>query len=148
MVPASLPALAQCQSFQKRVARVGPAVPAVEEALEMLRQDIASALPPTGILAGAFVGRLAKSDQADDATRSVQALVDKLQSRCAPLPYTITVHVQQADAVNAAALPGGGPVPDYVHFHKIRFQMIYCAKGWVRVSYEDQGEPFVVRPGY
>jgi len=58
-------------------------------------------------LAGAFVGRLAESDQVDDATRSLQALVDRLQSRCASLPYKITVHVQQADAVNAAALPGG-----------------------------------------
>ena len=25
----------------------------------------------------------------------------------------------------------GGPVPDYVHFHKIRFQMIYMTRGWV-----------------
>ena len=41
----------------------------------------------------------------------------------------------------------GGPVPDYVHFHKISFQMIYCYKGWVRVVYEDQGEPFVMQPG-
>lgn len=41
----------------------------------------------------------------------------------------------------------GGPVPDYVHFHKVRFQMIYCYKGWVRVAYEDQGEPLVVRAG-
>ncbi|MBF0279519.1 MAG: cupin domain-containing protein, partial [SAR324 cluster bacterium] len=41
----------------------------------------------------------------------------------------------------------GGPVPDYVHFHKIRFQMIYCYKGWVRVVYEDQGEPFVLQAG-
>jgi mannose-6-phosphate isomerase-like protein (cupin superfamily) len=41
----------------------------------------------------------------------------------------------------------GGPVPDYVHFHKVRFQMIYCHKGWVRVVYEDQGPPFVLRPG-
>jgi quercetin dioxygenase-like cupin family protein len=41
----------------------------------------------------------------------------------------------------------GGPVPDYVHFHKIRFQMIYCHKGWVRVVYEDQGPPFVLRAG-
>ncbi|MEZ5666521.1 MAG: cupin domain-containing protein [Alphaproteobacteria bacterium] len=40
-----------------------------------------------------------------------------------------------------------GPVPDYVHFHKIRFQMIYCYRGWVRVAYEDQGEPFVLRAG-
>jgi quercetin dioxygenase-like cupin family protein len=44
-------------------------------------------------------------------------------------------------------IPGGGPVPDYVHFHKIRFQMIYCHKGWVRVVYEDQGPPFVLQAG-
>ena len=44
-------------------------------------------------------------------------------------------------------IPKGGPVPDYVHFHKIRFQMIYCYRGWVRVVYEDQGEPFVLQPG-
>ncbi|MBL8381540.1 MAG: cupin [Burkholderiales bacterium] len=41
----------------------------------------------------------------------------------------------------------GGPVPDYVHFHKIRFQMIYVARGWVRVVYEDQGAPFVMHAG-
>ena len=41
----------------------------------------------------------------------------------------------------------GGPVPDYVHFHKIRFQAIFCRKGWVRVVYEDQGEPFEMHAG-
>lgn len=40
-----------------------------------------------------------------------------------------------------------GPVADYVHFHKIAFQMIFCRKGWVRVVYEDQGEPFVMHAG-
>lgn len=44
-------------------------------------------------------------------------------------------------------IPEGGPVPDYVHFHKIRFQMIYCYKGWVRLVYEDQGPPFVMQAG-
>ena len=44
-------------------------------------------------------------------------------------------------------IPDGGSVPDYVHFHKIRFQMIYCYKGWVRVVYEDQGPPFVMQAG-
>jgi quercetin dioxygenase-like cupin family protein len=44
-------------------------------------------------------------------------------------------------------IPGGGPVPDYVHYHRVRFQMIYCARGWVRVVYEDQGPPFVMQPG-
>jgi quercetin dioxygenase-like cupin family protein len=41
----------------------------------------------------------------------------------------------------------GGPVPDYVHFHKIRFQTIYCRKGWTRLVYEDQGEPFILEAG-
>lgn len=44
-------------------------------------------------------------------------------------------------------IPGAGPVPDYVHFHKIRFQVIYCYKGWARLVYQDQGEPFLFRPG-
>jgi quercetin dioxygenase-like cupin family protein len=44
-------------------------------------------------------------------------------------------------------IPNGGSVPDYVHFHGVAFQMIYCAKGWVRVVYEDQGPPFVLSAG-
>jgi quercetin dioxygenase-like cupin family protein len=44
-------------------------------------------------------------------------------------------------------IPVGGPVPDYVHYHDVRFQMIYCHRGWVRVVYEDQGPPFVMRAG-
>ena len=45
------------------------------------------------------------------------------------------------------AIPDGGPVPDYVHYHRVRFQMIFCHRGWVRVVYEDQGEPFVLHAG-
>ena len=44
-------------------------------------------------------------------------------------------------------IPVGGPVADYVHFHKVKFQMIFCFKGWVKVVYEDQGEPFVLQEG-
>ncbi len=44
-------------------------------------------------------------------------------------------------------IPDGGPVPDYVHHHRVRFQMIYCAAGWVRVVYEDQGPPFMLQAG-
>jgi quercetin dioxygenase-like cupin family protein len=44
-------------------------------------------------------------------------------------------------------IPDGGPVPDYVHFHRIRFQLIFCARGWVDVVYEDQGEPFRLEAG-
>jgi quercetin dioxygenase-like cupin family protein len=44
-------------------------------------------------------------------------------------------------------IPAGGPVPDYVHFHKVRFQMIFVKSGWVRLVYEDQGDPFVMVAG-
>jgi quercetin dioxygenase-like cupin family protein len=44
-------------------------------------------------------------------------------------------------------IPVGGPVPDYVHFHKVRFQMIFCKTGWARLVYEDQGEPFLLNAG-
>ena len=45
------------------------------------------------------------------------------------------------------SIPTGGPVADWVHFHKVRFQMLVCRKGWVRLVYEDQGEPFLFRAG-
>ena len=41
----------------------------------------------------------------------------------------------------------GGKVPDYVHHHNVRFQMIYLYKGWVEVVYEDQGPPFRMKAG-
>ena len=44
-------------------------------------------------------------------------------------------------------IPNGGPVPDYVHYHRVKFQMIYCKSGWVRVVYEDQGDSFVMNAG-
>ena len=44
-------------------------------------------------------------------------------------------------------IPSGGPVSDYVHFHQVGFQVIYCRRGWVRVVYEDQGPPFVMDEG-
>jgi quercetin dioxygenase-like cupin family protein len=50
----------------------------------------------------------------------------------------IASHIRLAD---------GGAVGDYVHHHQIRFQMIYCRSGWVRVVYEDQGPAFVMHEG-
>jgi len=40
-----------------------------------------------------------------------------------------------------------GPVPDYVHHHDIRFQMIFCRSGRVQVLYEDQGDAFWMEAG-
>ena len=44
-------------------------------------------------------------------------------------------------------IPDGGPVPDMVHFHTIGFQLIFCYSGWVKLVYEDQGEPFILEAG-
>ena len=50
----------------------------------------------------------------------------------------IASHIRIAEA---------GPVADMVHFHTIRFQLIFCHRGWVRLVYEDQGPPFVLSAG-
>jgi quercetin dioxygenase-like cupin family protein len=44
-------------------------------------------------------------------------------------------------------LAEGGEVPDYVHYHKIAFQVIYCMRGRIKVVYEDQGKPFWLERG-
>lgn len=49
--------------------------------------------------------------------------------------------------VSHIRLAEGGDVPDWVHFHRIAAQLIYCRAGWVRVVYEDQGPAFVMHPG-
>ncbi|MGD9589661.1 MAG: cupin [Pyrinomonadaceae bacterium] len=44
-------------------------------------------------------------------------------------------------------IPNAGEVPDYVHYHKVAFQMIFCRRGRVKVVYEDQGDAFWLEPG-
>jgi mannose-6-phosphate isomerase-like protein (cupin superfamily) len=45
------------------------------------------------------------------------------------------------------SIPEGGPVSDWVHYHRVAMQIIFVRAGWVRVVYEGQGEPFVMEPG-
>ena len=45
------------------------------------------------------------------------------------------------------AIPEAGPVADYVHYHKVHFQMIFCFKGSVKVLYEDNGGLLTINPG-
>ncbi len=44
-------------------------------------------------------------------------------------------------------IPDGGPVADWVHYHRVAFQVIVVRRGWVKVVYEDQGAPFVMNDG-
>jgi catechol 2,3-dioxygenase-like lactoylglutathione lyase family enzyme len=52
--------------------------------------------------------------------------------------HMIASHIRIRDA---------GPVLDQVHYHTIGFQLIFCHHGWVRLVYEDQGPPFILRAG-
>jgi quercetin dioxygenase-like cupin family protein len=63
--------------------------------------------------------------------------------------YRDLVPGRQGNCVIAShiRIPTGGPVPDYVHFHEVGFQLIFCHRGWVEVVYEGQGEPFVLEAG-
>ena len=45
------------------------------------------------------------------------------------------------------SLPEGGPVSDWVHYHRIALQIIYVRRGWVRVVYQDGGDPFTMSEG-
>jgi mannose-6-phosphate isomerase-like protein (cupin superfamily) len=45
------------------------------------------------------------------------------------------------------SIPEGGPVSDWVHYHRIALQLIYVRRGWVRVVYQDGGEPFTMGEG-
>ena len=67
----------------------------------------------------------------------------------AGMRYRDLIPGRQGNCVIASliSIPHAGPVNDWVHFHEIRFQLIFVKSGWVRVVYEDQGEPFVMQAG-
>ena len=44
-------------------------------------------------------------------------------------------------------IPDGGPVADWVHYHRVALQMIVVRRGWVRVVYQNAGEPCVMNEG-
>jgi quercetin dioxygenase-like cupin family protein len=95
--------------------------------------DPAVVLPP---LTPAFVVSRAGEPDAWGTGRAGMAYRDVLPGRLGG--RFVSSHI---------AIPGGGPVPDQVHFHSVAFQLIYCLTGWVRLVYEDQGEPFVLAAG-
>lgn len=111
--------------------------------------DLADATPPEGIrlrratpaatpLAAAPVGIVVGRNDADAWVRGRAGMDyrDLLPGRLGG--RVIASHIRIAT---------GGPVDDYVHFHDVALQLIYCRRGWVRVVYEDQGPPFVLQAG-
>ena len=70
------------------------------------------------------------------------------EGRAGMLYQNLTTRRQDSNLIaSRIRIARGGPVRDYVHFHRVDTQVIYCRTGEVRVVYEDQGEPFWLRPG-
>ena len=93
--------------------------------------------PPSGALPAfrpEFV--LTRAGTASGAGRAGMTYRDLIPGRLGG--HTIASHI---------TIPAGGPVADWVHYHRIAFQLIVVSSGWVRVVYEDQGPPFVMAAG-
>jgi quercetin dioxygenase-like cupin family protein len=102
------------------------------------RVELVSADPPIEIpaLQPAFVITRQADGPAENVGRAGMIYRDLIPSRLGG--RYIASHI---------SIPDGGPVADWVHFHKIRFQMIFCRRGWARLVYEDQGPPFIMNAG-
>jgi len=101
--------------------------------IELVRADAPPALPP---LQPAFVLTRMSPESGWLEGRAGMRYHDLVPERLGGHLVASHIRIEQ-----------GGPVSDYVHFHEVRFQMIYCWRGWVRVVYEDQGPPFVLASG-
>lgn len=133
-VPSGEPRL-RIESTPDRVERLAETTPVTPDglAVELLRRDDAIQIP-------ALVPALRVSGPGGDSGWSTGR---------AGMQYRDLVPGRLGGAVIAShiRIPNGGPVPDYVHHHHVRFQLIYCLRGWVRLVYEDQGPPFVMQAG-
>ena len=58
-------------------------------------------------MATLFIQSIDAKDANSEREDFVQSVIETLQARCAKLPYALKVHVREAPAVNALALPGG-----------------------------------------
>jgi quercetin dioxygenase-like cupin family protein len=132
---------AEIASYERRGARLEAIWPADDPCHALVRIDgrvleLIVDRPPAAV--GAGERRLVVSRPGDDVVtgRAGMQYRDLIPGR-----------VGGRYIASSIRIPDGGAVPDYVHRHDVEFQMIFCAAGWVRVVYEDQGPPFVLHPG-
>jgi quercetin dioxygenase-like cupin family protein len=102
-----------------------------------MKIELVEANPPIEVPEGKQEFVISRAGAADwDAGRASMLYRDLIPSRLGG--RFVASHIK---------IPAGGEVPDYVHYHRVRFQMIFCKAGWVRVVYENQGPPFMMQAG-
>ncbi len=101
--------------------------------IEMVQHNQAIELPP--LCASFVVARIADSDAFRDGRAGMR--------------YRDLIPGRQGGRYLAShiRIPIEGPVADYVHFHRVHLQLLYCWRGAAQVVYEDQGGPFWLRAG-
>lgn len=149
-------------------AQIALAVPDLAEALDFFTRRLGfrvemivpAEAPKAAIISGQGVSlRIETSDAqaalTDSTVDSRGLIISRLDANCAwnvgraGMRYRDLIPGRLGGRFIAShiRIPDGGETPDYTHYHKTLFQMIYCKAGWARVVYEDQGPPFTLEAG-
>ena len=60
---------------------------------------------------------------------------------------SLTGNHNEISVASQIRIKGSGKVDDWVHYHDVSFQTLFCIKGSAKLVYEDQGEPFMFKEG-
>ena len=60
---------------------------------------------------------------------------------------SLTGNHNEISVASQIRIEGSGKVDDWVHYHDVSFQTLFCIKGSAKLVYEDQGEPFMFKEG-
>jgi len=70
-----------------------------------------------------------------------------VQGRAGMSYRSLTGSHNEICAASQIRIKGSGKVADWVHYHDVLFQVLFCIKGSAKLVYEDQGEPFLFKEG-
>lgn len=58
---------------------------------------------------------------------------------------SLTGNHNEISVASQIRIEGSGKVDDWVHYHDVSFQTLFCINGSAKLVYEDQGEPLCLR---
>ena len=70
-----------------------------------------------------------------------------VQGRAGMSYRSLTGNHNEISVASQIRIEGSGKVADWVHYHDVSFQTLFCIKGSAKLVYEDQGEPFIFKEG-
>jgi len=70
-----------------------------------------------------------------------------VQGRAGMSYRSLTGNHNEISVASQIRIEGSGKVADWVHYHDVSFQTLFCIKGSAKLVYEDQGDPFIFKEG-